>query len=346
MYNEDIFELAGDLNTPNMTPELHKANDFYGNAHILKQYAGLPADYPLKAIIEHGPGINCWDNDLKAPFPVICTYNIKSAHYIYNKTGKLPVLIGPMISYAQPYLPENETKNLKKKLGKNLLVYPFHATHHSYNEFDHENILAHIKKEEKYYESITINIYWKDITKDIVDYYSSHGYYCVTCGHIYDNLFLNRQRTILDLCDGIIDFGLMTSTYFAGFLNKKIKVLDALAINHRDEVDMQTFLKKKKSIKEKQEKYASTMKKLFSNMTIPTKDLKNFMAYVCDFDQIKTPEELHNIFTISEEMYNIPQIFGLKRYAHPLEILQLYKKTGQNEKRQTIYKYLHEISVL
>ncbi len=348
MYNEDIFELAGDINTPNTTPEWHKANDFYGNAHILKQYAGLPADYPLKAVIEHGPTFpgEQWEHDLQAPFPMLCTFNTGAAQYIYNTTGKLPIVTGPMIAYAQPYLPENETKNLKKKLGKNLLVYPFHATHHSYNELHHENILSQIKKEEKNYDSVTINIYWADVTKDIVNIYSSHGYHCTTCGHIYDNLFLNRQKTLLDLSDGVIVFGFMTSIYFAAYSGKKIKVCDKAATIHRDEVDEQTFLKNQEKVGEKREKYFSTVKKLFQKMTPPIGAQEEILSYVCESSQVKTPEEIRSILALAEEMYTLPQIFGLKRYAHPLEMLQAYKKIGQEEKKQQLYSYLQKIDIL
>lgn len=350
MYNEDIFELAGNLETPMITSELQQSNDFYGDAYILKKYAGIPTSYPLKAVVEHGPSFQSshWLPELKAPFPAFITSSSDSSKYIYQLTQKLPLTIGPIIAYAKPYLSRKKSTELKKKLGKNLLVFIPHATHSCSVEIKNNYVITEIEKEAKNYDSVTISIYWREITSELVKYYSSHGYHCVTCGHMFDNHFLNRQRTILELCDSVLSFGMISAIYYAAYFNKNLKIIPdndfaLFHLNPQKKIDVADQVKREKEIFQK---YNLTLRKIFKTMTSPTPAIKNFMEQTCTYSQIKKPKELKNFFTIAEEMYTLPQILGLKRYAHPLEMLKIYEKLGEEKKFKTLTGYLQAIQVL
>ncbi len=350
MYNEDIFELAGNLQTPMITSELQQSNDFYGDAYILKKYAGIPTSYPLKAVVEHGPAFQTchWMPELQAPLPAFITSSSDSSKYVYQLTQKLPLTIGPIIAYAKPYLSRKKSTELKKKLGKNLLVFIPHATHSCSVEIKNNNVITEIEKEAKNYDSVTISIYWREITSELVKYYSSQGYYCITCGHMFDNHFLNRQRTILELCDSVLSFGMISAIYYAVYFNKNLKIIPdndfaSFHLTPQKKIDVANQIKRETDIFQK---YNLTLRKIFTTMTSPTPAIKNFMEQTCAYSQIKKPKELKNFFTIAEEMYTLPQIFGLKRYAHPLEMLQIYEKLGEEKKFQTLTGYLQTIQVL
>lgn len=349
MYNEDIFELAGSLDKPNLTSEWHKTNDFYGGAHILKQYAGLREDYPLKIVVPHGPGDMPgmeWDLDLHASLPAALVFNVKMAQHVYQKTGKLPLVSAPLIAYAGSYLLKEENDNLKKKLGKNLLVFLPHSTHHNSVEMDTKNIIAEIEKEAKNYDSVTISLYWKEVNLETVTYYSSFGYHCVTSGHIYDTQFLNRQRAILELCDGVLCIGMISAFYYAAFLNKKIKLVNTVyATYNYDEIDKRntelSILGTKPYLK-----YYTTLKAFFEEMTSPSDEIKCFFRQVCDFEQIKTSEEIKLFLKISEDMYKLGKRFKLKSLAQPFNLLKFYKLTRQKQKEILLTKCLQKIQVL
>ena len=55
-----------------VTSEIHESNDFYGQASVLKRYAGLPLRYSLKAVLEHAPVVqdNMWQHDRGARLPI------------------------------------------------------------------------------------------------------------------------------------------------------------------------------------------------------------------------------------------------------------------------------------
>ncbi len=166
MYETDLLELTRDRAL--QTPEIHSQNDFYGNAAILKRYAGLPTGYALKVVTEHAPqypGMQ-WHVDLEARVPGFITSSTKSLSYIYKNSGKLGYAVGPYIAYAQNILPAKERTAWKKKLGKNLLVYLPHSSHHTGIYFDEADILKKIKKHSKSFDSISICIYWNDLTAE------------------------------------------------------------------------------------------------------------------------------------------------------------------------------------
>ena len=64
MSAAELENLAADR--PLITVEAFNANDFYGNASVLKEYCGLPDGFPLPGILPHGPSMHgkVWDAEI------------------------------------------------------------------------------------------------------------------------------------------------------------------------------------------------------------------------------------------------------------------------------------------
>jgi hypothetical protein len=190
-----------DINRPLVTKEIHAPNDFYGHATILKQYAKVQSDYQIKAAIEHGPffGGFSWDVDINAKLPAI----LVPAAYRYpilNKiTNKVLFAIGPMLGYANHYLQPEVLLKEKRRLGKNLLVFPAHSSHHVDINYDVDGYCQFLENLGKEFQSVQICMYWKDILRGIHKKYEQYGFECVTAGHIFDPLFLPKLKSIIEL---------------------------------------------------------------------------------------------------------------------------------------------------
>ena len=194
----NITQLAKDRELK--TFEIHQPNDFYGHATIIKKFAGYPNGYQLKAAIEHGVYLKPegWDIDWKSPLPSIFTFSTFRHQHLERHTNKRFFAIGPYIHYAKPFLSDEEAKKEHCRLGKNLLVFPAHSTHWVNAEYNIRQYCQQLEEIGKNFNTIRICLYWKDILNGAAKIYGQHGFECVTAGHIYDNQFLPRLRSIIE----------------------------------------------------------------------------------------------------------------------------------------------------
>lgn len=300
----DIDKLSHHLPLPIyflLTPEIHKSNDWYGNATVLKRYAGLDNDYVIKAAIEHGssPSRIIFDQDAFCPYPSIITYSKKRALGVERITRKRMYSIGPYIYYAPYLLSKSENIKEKKRLGRNLLVFPAHSSVDIRSDYNLQIFCNQIAKIAKKFDTVRICLYWKDILHGVDKFYRNRGYECVTAGDIFDPLFLSRLKSIIDSATVTISNSIGTHLGYCILFNKphflveqKIKAIgDKDAINEiKDKVDRQSL---------------SAIKKAFGQYTETiTKTQKRLISSVWGFDQIKTPGQMKKIFKECEFLYS------------------------------------------
>ena len=211
------------------TFEIHQSNDFYGHAKILKKFVGLQNGYQLKTAIEHGVYLkpDGWDIDWKAPLPSILTFSTFRRQHLERLTDKRFFAIGPYIHYAKPYLNKREAEEENRRIGKNLLVFPAHSTHWVNVEYNIHKYCQQLETIGKNFDSIRICLYWKDILNGTDKIYSQHGFECVTAGHIYDNQFLPRLRSIIDSATITTSNEITTAIGYCIFLGKPHFLLES-----------------------------------------------------------------------------------------------------------------------
>jgi len=192
-----LLELS--LDRPLSTGEIMKTNDFYGHATMLKRYAGLPNDYQMKAVIQHGIYMlePYWNVEIEAPLPVMLIPASDPVFLLRRKTNKALFAIGPCIHYASDGHTESDFENPRQQTGKILTVFLRHGTHDFDVDFDQAHFCRLLNEIGRDFDTIRICIYWKEVQQPRVERYQAEGYQCVTAGHMFDPLFLPRLRDII-----------------------------------------------------------------------------------------------------------------------------------------------------
>lgn len=311
----DIEALARDREL--VTPELHAPNAYYGNAATLKAYAGLAPDYAVKAAIMHGPFFPTlfWGDELHAALPVLFSVNRASLPILGAKTDKALFSIGPYVHYAQSLFDPAALADEKRRLGKTLVVFPPHSTHHIKADYHEGWLCDHIERLGKQFHTILICLYWKDVLHGRAKAFRDRGFQCLTAGHIFDPLFLHRLKTILCLSDAIVSYAFSSIIGYAVSMNKPLVVARCqgeayLAPSEIIARDTCNALVDKDSLR-----YRAAMYTLFAEFTNQfNQEQIDTIELMWGLSQVKTPQELRLYFDIAEEMFATRKTDGTKRF--------------------------------
>jgi hypothetical protein len=184
----DLEKLCADR--PLRTREAFAPNAYYGNGRILKQYAGLPHTYSLKAVVPHGIVFDesfVWKTEARAPVPVVLCWPP------YRKQAYATLAGNKVILSAAPFLYVAEMlKNQPQPPRQGTIFFPHHSTHHITAEMDCERLaeeLVHLAAE---YHPVTVCIYWRDYNLGHHRHFEKRGLRVVSAGHMFDPDFLFR----------------------------------------------------------------------------------------------------------------------------------------------------------
>ena len=302
----DINSLSFDV--PELiTNEIATQNDFYFHARYIKKFIGRADKKSIKAAIEHGLYYSYyhWDKDVDTNFGGVITMG-KNRRQCLEKVapGKKIITIGPYLNYVEGLLNQNQFKKEKERLGRNLLVFPGHSTHHVGTDFDIKWLCKEIKKLSKDFDSTTICLYWKDVLRGGGDIYKKFGFNCVCAGHLYDPYFLPRLRSIIELSDYTASNDVGTHIGYCLMLNKPHYFIKG----EKTLVAFGDFLKEyvdEFNIDEKRIREENLFIEHFSEFgTGITKEQYDFANGYFGFDQIKTKDELKLIIDELDELAN------------------------------------------
>lgn len=286
----DYLELAKSL--PLICNSYYLNNDFYGHNHILKKYMSINND--LFWIIEHGIGFGENPDPFAEDFNdflLVVTYGDFREIVNLKFTTKKILKIGPYIHYTNPLLNKIETDLLKNKLGRVLLVFPMHATNQVHYLYDDSFFIQEIKKRQTNYDNVIICMYWKDIQLGLHLKFKASNFLITCAGHIMDQNFLPRLKTIITISDEIFTNTIGTHIGYAVFMNKKIEYIEQeitqivgssenIKTNHPK--DVESFLKKEAEVKNafvKDSEYSEDQR-------------YNLVNDLWGFNHIKNPKEL------------------------------------------------------
>lgn len=216
----DYYELSADM--PYVTREKFQ-NGFYGLDKIIKKYERIDKNTVLDGYIEHGL---YYDNSIE-PIEIsgnnLWTLGEERREYLgqYMDISKVHS-IGPYIIYADDLYSEITLAEMRKGLGKTLLVFPTHSTHWNDTSFDISEFIKEIKriKEEYAFETVLVSIYWKDVLRGMAEKYEESGFKVCTSGHIFDDNFMSRQKSIIKLADMCMGNGIGTQIGYCIALGK------------------------------------------------------------------------------------------------------------------------------
>lgn len=181
------------------TKEIHPTNDFYGQASVLKRYAGLPERYSLKSVLEHAPVLHdrMWQQDRITALPVNFGCSLERAKVMELHSGRPTYPIGFGFLYAKELLDKTTTQDSHPIQRRGTVVFPFKSTHMIDTHFDHRDYARRLARLPANMKPIVICIYWKDYLRGKHDPYAEQGFQIVSAGHMYDRDFLLR---LYDIC--------------------------------------------------------------------------------------------------------------------------------------------------
>lgn len=292
------------------SPEQHSPNDFYGHAQCIKAYCGLPRTYAIKAAMEHGAGFvdRYWDADLDAPLPAILVMSEVRAQFLARFTSKAIHVLGPYIHYAPSLLGPEETARERKRLGPTLLAFPAHSSHNLTFEYNLDGFCRALERIGRDFQSIRVCIYWKDALLGRAEEYRRRGFEVVTCGHIFDPLFLPRLRTLLET----------SSLTASNFLTTAIGYSVYLGVPH---LLVRSILSVSAPTKEIFENEFSTL----HDKRVPARCIEVEEAFATfdgritarqaalaarhwGFDMVRSPSEMRRLLEVLEEEYKLHNV--------------------------------------
>ncbi|MDR3063299.1 MAG: hypothetical protein LBU40_04060, partial [Methanobrevibacter sp.] len=238
MYDKTNFDKTKDLefsdiyNLTNDMKDLTK-NDLNYDHYFIKgtliEYAKLPPDFRIKALVEHGVQLSdfTWGGFQAHPYyPTIGMSELRKNVINNMEKNSGAYAVGPYIAYAKHNLSPDKIKSEKERLGRNLLVFPAHSTFGVKQVFDMEFFCENIKKIGEEYDSVRICLHWKDVLLKTGEFYKKHGFEVVTAGHYYDPMFLPRLKSMIEVSTMTMSNEVGTHVGYCIYMDKPHYVLD------------------------------------------------------------------------------------------------------------------------
>jgi hypothetical protein len=192
--NIDLLTAPRDL----VTSETHQSNDFYGQASVMKRYAGLPETRPLFAVLEHGICLHdqMWHLDRDAQLNTILSASRRRAeqHRQLCRHRVHPVGFGYI--YATELVRQQFGDDPVDRERAGTIAFPCHSTHTINTIFDHEQYADRLMSLPLHCHPIYVCAYWKDFQEGALQPYVDAGCRIVTAGHMFDRDFLLRFHDI------------------------------------------------------------------------------------------------------------------------------------------------------
>lgn len=287
---------------PRTNELLHPSNDFYGNATILKRYAGIKEPYPLRAAIEHGIFLGenfAWNVDLCSPLPGLITLSNYRRDILKTKTNKSILAIGPYIHYASPHMDAASLAKEKERLGRSVLVFPAHSSHHCLSEYDVDAFCSQLEKHTVGYDSVRICLYWKDVLRGHASFYLRRGYECVSAGHMYDHHFLSRLRSYLMQADLTVMNSITTGLGYSIYLNIPTILIQQTVHYVAASAESTRFMK---DITRKESPALMDVAKVFNEDPIITESKRQVSNRYWGFECVRKPEQLREWLIAMEHL--------------------------------------------
>ena len=298
-FKYDIFDYKKNIEErPDCDFEYTAYNGFYGLSYVMKRYTGYKG--LLYPIFLHNSTI---DMPYMGEFGVcpneiglVCSERI--AEIVEKNTGKTVLAIGPTIMYAKSVLTEEETAKIKKKLGKTLLILPSHSVEDYICKSNVDNFLEYAEyiKSKFHFNTILVSLYFYDIVIGGDEYYTSKGYQVVSSGHRNSRDFLDMQRTLYEICDGVISQGYTTGLSYGFCMGKPISIFNDDIVYHKTS----NHSEKVKLVNSPE---SQKFNRLFSEYTDKTTDeQREYAEFLWNVSKKRNPEELLFIFDLAKKI--------------------------------------------
>lgn len=282
-------------------------NNFYGASYIIKRYAGINKNTKLECIAEHGLSIGGYfhgggDWTINGP-KTLLTYADFRVEEIYKRTGKICFNIGPIIKYAKCVYDDFTISSIKGNLGKTLLIFPMHSIEdYQYNN-NTERFIDSVKKikNQFHFQTVLVSVYFVDIERGLHIPYLEQGWQIVSSGERCNYDYMDIQKTLMTIADGVYVQGYSSALPYAISLGKPGAIF-----YHEDDVIVDHPGSERKFEQLYDDEYKDAFFEflhLFSEYSdIITDEQIEYCNKYCGFNNTKTPEELKTIIEFCNEL--------------------------------------------
>lgn len=288
--------------------EFYRANMYYGIESTLRTYARQSK--PLKACIEHGVYFGNYVNDSELDRSELsCLVTFSDVRLLHvREVSSVPVcLIGPYIAYATSYLEDRTLRELKKEIGRTMVVFPSHSLEFTSKQYDIDKFIAEIKrvKREMQIDTVLVSLYFLDLKEPVISMYEHCGFKVVTSGIREDANFLRRQRALIELSDFTMSNSVGTHIGYCVYLKKphylfNQDVLTSFSVGA-------DACESSKNVQETSRKEKLEIGNYFSTLSYKVTDKQ---YEICDkywgFSHVLSPEDIGEIYELSSKSFKFP----------------------------------------
>lgn len=311
---------------------------YYGNAQNLLKYAGVEIEnIKFMPTVSHQDCFPLYSVGTQYRNSVIFpgTYFKKEVHRHFPY---IPVFsVGPYIHYANGIYSRNQIDIIKKQIGRTLLVYMPHSIENINREFSKknfiDNVLQHYGKE---FSKTYLCMYWADVNDPICEYAMEKGMTVVSAGFRFDKNFNSRQKSLLELADAVVFGDVGTFISYALYMRKPVGRVEITNNSTISDKQYTSEEEKKLQFNLEYKRYCKQFYNIFSDEIRLDKCMYEWSDPLNGFEQIKTPDEIREIISISRDIIEECDD-RLNRYDDAVHsVLLRYKKN--DEKKYNILK--------
>ena len=214
---------------------------FYGHLKSLVEYAGLKYEDAYRLLlpnVEHGIAwLQRVPANLQQPFAhsFVSQGAYRKALINSEKPWMPNYVIGPYIHYAKQLYGDSRRSEIKKKLGRTILVFPAHSYEGSSVSYGRRGFVKDIlSRYSDEYDSVMISAYWHDADDEVYSLFRKEGAIVVSAGLRNDPLFISRLKTIISLSDAVAGNAIGTNIGYCMYLEKPFSMIGAMDTEIKD----------------------------------------------------------------------------------------------------------------
>lgn len=281
----------------------------YGHLHALCDYCGMEYHNSNLLFPKIKHGMYFWEK------PSQWIFESADFNYIFQGTDKIGIIhdinpyipaysVGPYVHYARDYYTDVEFRNLKKQIGKTLLVFPFHSYETRKLSCDSKKLVDDIYlRYASEFDTIMVSIYWNDVDNEICKLFKEKGAMLVSNGFRGDDNFIRRLKAIIQLSDVTLGNDLGSHIGYSIYLGKPHIFLG----NHKCTVDKEDeFMRLSNQDEiEKADNFNRCIEEFsYENYKLGLLGMESvfYKKFWGGKECVKSPEELKAIFEVSNKI--------------------------------------------
>lgn len=158
------------------------------------------------------------------------------------------IAVGSYLDYFESIHDLNSFNKLKEKLGSTVLVFPAHSISGMKRIYDESELINSIRDNYSDIDTIIICLYYVDFGGARKLEFEKLDCLVTTCGHKFDNLFLNRMRCLIDLSDYTVSNKMGTHVGYCIGMNKPHQFIASsyfkeIALDSKGQEEIRSFHK-------------------------------------------------------------------------------------------------------